>query len=595
MIDRLDDVSDSIARAFAEISRARMEDHPRLIYPLLTTLLEDIGDFPMALDVQSALALLNERLGKKACEIIQDSAEQVSGTFRQLVHPTYTAVSYWGPWDRRRHTIAHRQQPRSELEKRQCLVCANAFYDLTLNGPPHYYSVVHYISERAARKRPLNVCYRRDLPKTSATSLWHIPPTVAEDILDATLLRAFVDEKINQWGRRSEDALVHALQSLLENKEGKLLLPWTFADPIIKSFATVVREFSPFLKMAIEKHQAFINARIAEQNSTSESVSFAQAAFMLMTHALYREACPAEFVYMFLVRVPGTCCVMTIGTDEPLLLESQLALSAFVRTLFYQPLLLEYAAIEANAQLEVEENKARLERALTEGHNFGGPIRSAETALDSVKRRLPSHVHDDVLSDISDLSKAIERMKDIKYGLKRLAPYNLRERQLFPLAGTLETIATEARSMGFDCHVAIDKSFVIVGDPLALTDCFRELLKNADRWVDRRFRRQLTMTASVADKRTLSRDLDSSFEYVRTEFRDNGPGIPYEQREEIFKPFVTRHAKGLGLGLSMALRKINAHGGTLAVIGPPEDGACFEIILPLAGHQTNVVKIWPDA
>lgn len=65
------------------------------------------------------------------------------------------------------------------------------------------------------------------------------------------------------------------------------------------------------------------------------------------------------------------------------------------------------------------------------------------------------------------------------------------------------------------------------------------------------------------------------------ELRDEGPGIPPEIRDRLFDPFVTRGKKGgTGLGLAVARRFIEDHGGTLELdeAGP---GAAFRILLPL--------------
>ena len=60
---------------------------------------------------------------------------------------------------------------------------------------------------------------------------------------------------------------------------------------------------------------------------------------------------------------------------------------------------------------------------------------------------------------------------------------------------------------------------------------------------------------------------------------DNGPGIPDEVAETLFKPFQTAgKPKGTGLGLSIVQNLVEAHGGTVAVENqPPEGGASFVI------------------
>ncbi len=67
---------------------------------------------------------------------------------------------------------------------------------------------------------------------------------------------------------------------------------------------------------------------------------------------------------------------------------------------------------------------------------------------------------------------------------------------------------------------------------------------------------------------------------VEVEVRDTGPGIPAEIREQIFEPFFTTKARGGGLGLPIAQRTAELHGGTLAVRCPPEGGTVFTLTLP---------------
>ncbi|MGE0452806.1 MAG: ATP-binding protein [Vicinamibacteria bacterium] len=63
--------------------------------------------------------------------------------------------------------------------------------------------------------------------------------------------------------------------------------------------------------------------------------------------------------------------------------------------------------------------------------------------------------------------------------------------------------------------------------------------------------------------------------------RDEGPGVPAEIRDQIFDPFVTRGKKGgTGLGLAVARRFVEDHGGSIALL-PGGPGACFRIVLPL--------------
>ena len=66
------------------------------------------------------------------------------------------------------------------------------------------------------------------------------------------------------------------------------------------------------------------------------------------------------------------------------------------------------------------------------------------------------------------------------------------------------------------------------------------------------------------------------------EVADHGPGIPEEDRERIFEPFFTGKTQGTGLGLAVARRVIEQHGGTIAVHTHPGGGALFRAEIPEA-------------
>jgi signal transduction histidine kinase len=61
------------------------------------------------------------------------------------------------------------------------------------------------------------------------------------------------------------------------------------------------------------------------------------------------------------------------------------------------------------------------------------------------------------------------------------------------------------------------------------------------------------------------------------EIRDDGPGVPSENRQEIFKPYFTTHQKGTGLGLAVVQQIILAHGWEIECLGNEPRGAVFRI------------------
>jgi signal transduction histidine kinase len=74
------------------------------------------------------------------------------------------------------------------------------------------------------------------------------------------------------------------------------------------------------------------------------------------------------------------------------------------------------------------------------------------------------------------------------------------------------------------------------------------------------------------------------------EVADNGPGVPPALRERVFEPFVSGRPGGTGLGLAVARRTVERHGGTIAFEEGAQGGARFVIRLPQGGPtQAEVV------
>ena len=69
-------------------------------------------------------------------------------------------------------------------------------------------------------------------------------------------------------------------------------------------------------------------------------------------------------------------------------------------------------------------------------------------------------------------------------------------------------------------------------------------------------------------------------ERVKIAFEDTGCGIPHEKLRDIFNPFMTTKEDGTGLGLPMAQRTVEEHGGTLEVQSVLGEGSTFTVYLP---------------
>jgi len=78
---------------------------------------------------------------------------------------------------------------------------------------------------------------------------------------------------------------------------------------------------------------------------------------------------------------------------------------------------------------------------------------------------------------------------------------------------------------------------------------------------------------------------DGDDEHLRVRVTDSGEGIPQGTEDRIFEVFFTTRAGGTGLGLPIARRIVEAHGGTLIITSAPDAGAVATIVLPARSRR----------
>jgi two-component system sensor kinase FixL len=83
--------------------------------------------------------------------------------------------------------------------------------------------------------------------------------------------------------------------------------------------------------------------------------------------------------------------------------------------------------------------------------------------------------------------------------------------------------------------------------------------------------------------------MENGSSVVNVSVTDRGGSIPEEKMEQIFKPFFTTKAKGMGLGLSVCRTIVVAHQGKLWATNNADCGATFHFSLPIGGSDKEVV------
>jgi signal transduction histidine kinase len=137
-----------------------------------------------------------------------------------------------------------------------------------------------------------------------------------------------------------------------------------------------------------------------------------------------------------------------------------------------------------------------------------------------------------------------------------------------------QSLALVAQDMRMrQVEVALDLSSTpstIEGDPVLLAQVFVNLARNA---ID-------AMAQTPPGMRRLSIRSASTTGGVEVAVSDTGTGLPAEFAETLFAPFVTTKPDGLGIGLAIAQRIVDAHGGTIRAHENPGGGATFTLTLP---------------
>ncbi|PTM94199.1 two-component system sensor kinase FixL [Mycoplana dimorpha] len=118
----------------------------------------------------------------------------------------------------------------------------------------------------------------------------------------------------------------------------------------------------------------------------------------------------------------------------------------------------------------------------------------------------------------------------------------------------------------------------VMVDRIQVQQVLINLMRNAVEAMRQVERRELTV-------RTMPVEADQ----IAVVVEDTGCGIPEEIVGRLFKPFVTTKANGMGVGLSISKRIVEAHGGEMTVSKNAAGGATFRFTLPAHTEQRSNV------
>jgi len=560
----VEDISDVLNDAYAASNVEKIVEKPELRYKLLTFLLTELGELNLGTSIEHIKLELKEYVAEDALKKVEACAEEIGKLLYKIgFHPTYTAVSYWSPIDRQRRTVAHRRNLRPSEEERYMLAYAYAFYALTRVGSNYnYFSVIQFTSERAVRKRGVPVCYKKGGDE-DLSGWWHIHEDLHKLILDQTGIADAIRTTFLENHKRSNEELKDLLGLVLSQEIER---PWKDVDSFAQNFIDQFHnqeEFPRDVMAAGKDAQAYLSCFFRNPEITVK-----QAIFMMMTHLIYKEACPTDYIQTYTVRVGGTCCAITVGSEEPFDELKNIAFGHLANAIFMPPLLLDYSAQEVSARLQAERNAAWRKTAFLVAHKFGNTIFPIENYLHSLELRLNQNRVDEALEKVYRIRASLKKGKEIVYRFKRLKTLQMINRVATPLRSLVVEACEAAHDHGVECDIRCPSDISVLGDSVSLSECFGELVKNSIRWCNGDHPRiQINVTRQPTSN-------------ILIHFKDNGPGVTEKLKEKIFEEFYTTCKDGSGMGLADVKHIIEAHDGKISEHGEFGCGVDFVISLP---------------
>ena len=195
-------------------------------------------------------------------------------------------------------------------------------------------------------------------------------------------------------------------------------------------------------------------------------------------------------------------------------------------------------------------------------HELHTPLAGALSQLDVLRRAPGRRASMDRLGDaLSHMQRLLAQLlflarSDTVAGSERPEPVDL--------AALAQAVGTE---LDLGSRLAIDGAGAVTGHPDLLRSLLRNLLRNA---------------AQARADEPIRVEIGESQDSIHVEVLDRGPGIPDAERHAILEPFRRgsgSQARGAGLGLTVAQRIAELHGGRIAIAGRAGGGASVTAIL----------------
>ena len=242
---------------------------------------------------------------------------------------------------------------------------------------------------------------------------------------------------------------------------------------------------------------------------------------------------------------------------------------------------------EANASLQ-RSNAELAQFAYIASHDLQEPLRKIRVFTQMLEGRISGTLDEQSATYLNKIKNASERMQGL---IRDVLAYSgiVREADLFSKVN-LESVVAECLT---DFELLVDQKQAQVGVaglpvieaiPLQMSQLFGNLISNSLKFARTGMAVRISITARLlGDEEALAKGFSSGCHHIQ--YTDNGIGFRPEYAEKIFNIFQRLHAKsayeGTGIGLAMCRKIAENHNGRLDADGSSENGAVFNLYLPV--------------
>ncbi|WP_276369337.1 chemotaxis protein CheB [Chryseolinea sp. H1M3-3] len=255
---------------------------------------------------------------------------------------------------------------------------------------------------------------------------------------------------------------------------------------------------------------------------------------------------------------------------------------------------------ESNRQLE-RSNFDLMQFASVASHDLKEPLRKIQAFGNILEAKIKNKLSENELSYFSKMISASNRMQALIDDVLTLS--KLSNGNSIKVKTDLNQIIQQIKD---DLEITIhEKNAVIKSQPLPLIEAvpgqmhqvFQNLISNALKFGNKKSPTVSITSEPISEEQAKELNIRPA-DYVQILVSDNGIGFEDEYREKIFGIFQRLHGRnyeGTGIGLAIARKIIENHGGFIVATGRVNKGAKFYIFLPLVSKKVVANKYLQNA